>query len=283
MCKMFYNLIDKLSWRSSKSHYFNPRVINVSFKKSIDNKLIVLNLMSYSSIEFEIENEENLFNLVARLTSSDEKLSSKVLGSFKSEKDAKEALQELRITLYMPSKLMAKYGIVSVVLFGMVSSLYCMINYGDYHHQSMQNTNNMAQIQNMEQNNGESQVVEQNNEGSQLAAENNVPQQIQMMHPGMTQKEEEEYLLKINPELAQQLSASRESAANAMKEIEKLKEMRAELDRQDEQRKILQEQLVKKIQSGGGAKKIEAPNPENYLGESSPTPQGADSILNKLK
>lgn len=293
MCKVFYDVIEKLSWRSSKSHYFNPKVVNLFFKKSISNKLVVLNLMSYSSIDFEIENEQNLFNLMAHFTNADGKFSSKLLGCFKSEADAKEAFQELRVTLYMPSKLMAKYAVASVLLFGMVTSLYCMMNHGSYHHKLMEETQKISQIQNVEpknegsqlvqQNNQGSQPVEQNNQGSQLVEQNNAPPQFQAMHPGMTQKEQEEYLSKTNPELAEKLSASRQSASNAMKELEKLNEMRAQLDRQDEQRKILQEQLVKQIQAGGRPKQIEAPTPESYLNEANKPPQGADSILNKIK
>ena len=128
MCKMFYNLIDAVCSKKTQAHYFQAKSINLYFKNSINPQLTVLSLMNFAMVKFDIQKVEDshVFNLIAYITDYNGNEHEKNLASFSSKEDAEYALKQVRVTLHMPSKALAKWTSLGLLVLSLIGGVYCI-------------------------------------------------------------------------------------------------------------------------------------------------------------
>lgn len=125
--KTFNKIAAQTFANKSKAHILPPKALNLHFSNSINPEFKFLNLTNLSSISFNVRNikaeGKDEFLLYAQVSSlNHNQISNMDIASFKSEEEANTALNDIRVTLYMPKKSFAKW----VAILAMVCGLVCI-------------------------------------------------------------------------------------------------------------------------------------------------------------
>jgi hypothetical protein len=122
--KTFNKIAAKTFVNKPKAHILPPKAINLHFPNAINSEFKFLNLTNLSSVSFNVRSVKSegkdeflLYAQVSSITTNH--INNMDIALFKSEEEANTALNDIRVTLYMPKKSFAKWIAVLAVLCGL--------------------------------------------------------------------------------------------------------------------------------------------------------------------
>ncbi len=127
MCKIFNKIMGKTLASKTKTHFFQPKTLNLYFKNSINPSLKVINVVNVSAISFELdESSDSKFIINAIISSFNNESIKFEIAEFNSKELAINALDEIRVKLYMPTKTLSKWLLLVILA---IVSIYVVGNF----------------------------------------------------------------------------------------------------------------------------------------------------------
>ncbi len=137
MCEIFNKIMGKTLANKTKTHFFQPKTLNLYFKNSVNPKLKIINIVNLSAVSFELdESSDSKFVINAIISSFNNESIKLEVAEFDLKENAINALEEIRVKLYMPTKTLSKWlllillSIVSVYAIGNLASKISEVSSG---------------------------------------------------------------------------------------------------------------------------------------------------------
>jgi hypothetical protein len=121
--KTFNKIAAKTFAKNPKAHILQPKSINLHFENSLTPEFKYLNFTNLSAVNFNIreEAEKSQFVLAVQMYSYNH-VQEMDIAAFKTKEEAETALNEVRVTLYTPTKSFTKW----LALITFIGALGCM-------------------------------------------------------------------------------------------------------------------------------------------------------------